>query len=144
MIFDFYFEVDKHIGLNNSYIITTRGKFPTRTKKKQTRLYEANVESQLLREKKAIENFNKHYDEKIHYLTSDITFFTTHLFTKKNLINKKSGDYDGLIKIPQDCLFKLLNADDSQVIAASQFKIQSKVNAVKIVLTVKDLASIQI
>ena len=95
------FKIDnlKPIGFNNSYIITTRGKFPTRTKKKETREFEAAFHEQM----------EAKYTEKIARLNEVLAFgdyymiihyrFYFPILKRAGGIHKRAGDVDNLIKI---------------------------------------------
>lgn len=51
---------------------------------------------------------------KIHVFTT-IYFPKERFFTKKGLINKRSGDLDNYVKLPIDAIFKGLELDDSLI-----------------------------
>lgn len=52
-------------------------------------------------------------------------FFSNEFQTKKNKISKTGGDYDGFIKIFQDCIFSFTELNDSQINHAEIFLIHS-------------------
>ncbi|MFT5519631.1 MAG: Holliday junction resolvase RusA-like endonuclease [Enterobacterales bacterium] len=114
----------KPVGLNNSYTLVSRGRFVSRVKKKHTREFEAQFAKQLLKYKREIKVFNDAYTYLNHCLILNIRFYIP-VLKKNNTINKRSGDVDGLIKITQDCLFEVLDADDSEVIEVVACKIHS-------------------
>lgn len=52
-------------------------------------------------------------------------FFSDEFITKKNKISKIGGDYDGFIKMFQDCIFSFTELNDSQINHAEIFLIHS-------------------
>lgn len=55
------------------------------------------------------------YDEKTEYIEIEYYFYLSNFYTKKGLINKKSGDIDNFKKALQDSIFKSLGIDDSAI-----------------------------
>lgn len=95
----------------------------------------------MLTQFRKVNEFNNYYDKSLHYLTIDMKFYIP-LFTKKNLISEKSGDWDGFPKVAQDCIFKHLTADDSQIINGNVTKIHSLEYKILVTIHVKNLSEI--
>jgi len=126
MILKLKFSGFKPVSLNDSTKISRYG---GRKSKKYTDL-EAHINNQIREFRERIVAFNAAYDEYEHYVSLDLRFYypilTKDRLTKRMRISKTSMDIFNIPKTTEDCIFKHLIMDDSQVITGSSTKIHSK------------------
>ena len=129
----------KPISLNHSTKITTRGKFASKYKTDSYKQLESAINLQMRKYKNELNKFNNKYSETKHYLVAEYRYYYPILIKAGNRISKKSGDTSNNIKVIEDCVFKHLMADDSQVISLQATKIHSNDIRTEITLELKDL-----
>lgn len=132
----------KPVTLNHYTKITTRGKFASKYKPKESIEFEKAIDKELSKYQRYFDKFNGCYDSSSHYLVLDYQFYIP-LFTKKGLISKKSGDVDNFCKPIQDRLFNYLSADDSEVVSVTITKIHSKDYKIAINIMIRSLNNIK-
>lgn len=135
------FKIDdlKGFSVNKAYRVFSRGKRIAKIKSEGYREFEKEFERKLLeRYETQIENVNHVLACGDYYLCADYRFYFP-VFTKGGSIHKRAGDVDDLVKTSQDCLFKHLDADDSEIIQVTATKIHSEKLKIAIDLSVKEL-----
>lgn len=130
------------ISLNHYTKITTRGRFASKYKTSEAKNFEEKILIEMSKYSKQINDFNNFYNSKTHYICAEYIFYIP-FFTKKNLIRKRRHDLDNFIKPVQDNIFKLIEADDSEIVSIYATKINCKTPKIKASYTVKDLTCIQ-
>lgn len=131
----------KAMPLNMAY--STNFKSGRRFKSQKYVLFESKVLRELLQYFPEIKKFNSFYNPKEHYLTAEYIFYHKVINIKDNLIGKTSGDTSNLIKTVEDCIFKKLNADDSQIMSVNASKVHSDTERIEVKLSIKDISHIR-
>lgn len=131
----------KPLLLNHATKITTRGKFASKYKTIETQNFTRQMNAYLRTMANKLSPLSKAYNEKEHYFIVDFKFYLP-ILTKKNLISKKSGDWDGFIKYTQDTIFDFIGIDDSQIIGGSSIKIHSDKYKIEVKIELRDLKEI--
>lgn len=96
---------DKLPNLNNDYIISNGRRF----KNKEACVFEKVYFTNYINERFKYKNF----DASKNYFSLEITWHNPKFYTKKNEINKRGGDIDGVLKFLIDGIFIGINQDDS-------------------------------
>jgi Holliday junction resolvase RusA-like endonuclease len=130
------------ISLNHYNKPSTRGRFVTYYKPKESQVFDSKVNSCLKSYKSEFSKLNKSYDETKHYLIVDYVFYMPIFVKKKDRISKKSKDVDNIIKPVNDLLFNFLNCDDSSIISVSSTKVHSDTPSIKIKLQMCNINNI--
>ena len=142
MILKLCFEGFKPVSLNDSTKISRYG---GRKSSKYIAL-ESQINNQIRAFREKIVMFNERYNEYEHYVSLDLRFYypilTKDRTTKKMRISKTSMDVFNIPKTTEDCIFKHLIMDDSQVICGSSTKIHSKEFRIEADIQLKPINSI--
>jgi Holliday junction resolvase RusA-like endonuclease len=142
MIIKLCFEGFKPVSLNDSTKISRYG---GRKSSKYINL-EQQINHQIRAFREQLILINEKYDEYEHYVTLDMRFYypilTKDRTTKRMRISKTSMDIFNIPKTTEDCIFKHLIMDDSQVITGSSTKIHSKDIKMEVEIQLKPLRSI--
>ena len=131
----------KAMPLNMAY--STNFKTGRRFKSQKYVLFESKVLKELLKYYPEIKKFNNHYDNTSHYLTAEYIFYHKVINKKDNCIGKTSGDTSNLIKTVEDCIFKKLNVDDSQIMSVQASKVHSEDERIEVKISIKDISHIR-
>jgi Holliday junction resolvase RusA-like endonuclease len=131
----------KAMPLNMAY--STNQRSGRRFKSQKYVLFESRVLKELLQYYPDIRKFNNLYNPKEHYLTAEYIFYHKVINIKDNLIGNNSGDTSNLIKTVEDCIFKKLNADDSQIMSIQASKVHSDTERIEVKLSIKDISHIR-
>lgn len=110
----------KPILINHARKQVKIGKRLMPVKTKKTKHFEQVVRNSITREMKEMANELKGKNLAVYYV-----FGLSNFYTKKQSINKKSGDIDNFIKILQDAVFKELDLDDCYIIFLKAVKSNS-------------------
>jgi len=139
---DIHFTLNtKAMPLNMAY--STNFKSGRRFKSQKYVLFESKVLRELLQYFPEIKKFNSFYDPKLHYLTAEYVFYHKIFNVGDGLVGKTSGDTSNLIKTVEDCIFKKLKADDSQIISMQASKVHSDNERIEVKLSIKDISLIK-
>lgn len=60
------------------------------------------------------------------FWTVDFKFYNPKTITAKGQVSKTKGDIDGGVKLTQDAIFSVMQADDALILASKQIQIPSK------------------
>lgn len=82
------------------------------------------------------------YDETKHFIRVECYFYLSNFYTKKGLINKKSGDEDNFKKLLLDSIFQCLKIDDSSVCETSSIKTWGKDDMTVVIISTGLLSSL--
>jgi Holliday junction resolvase RusA-like endonuclease len=102
----------KPVSVNKYKTPIVRGKHVTMILSKEARQYKEAVQAQLYKQREYLNSFDINPEkeslsiEVIHYYPKEI------FYTKTGKLSIRKGDWDGTIKILQDCIFEFINGDD--------------------------------
>lgn len=122
----------KPVPLNNAYSNGFRGK---RFMVKRAVDFKKMVAS-IVRGKK----FN--FDERKHFISIEIYFYTAKLISKKGSVSKISGDIDGKIKLIVDAIFGELGINDAFICHANVKKLPGNEDKTVLILRSELLSSL--
>ena len=106
------------------------------------KLLESKINATMMKYHDKIEAFNDFYEIKKHYLSCQYRFYYP-IFTKKGMISKTSKDASNIVKPFEDCIFKWLAADDSQVVDLNVTKIHSEKIRTVVEIHIKNIENIK-
>lgn len=130
------------ITLNNATKYRTQGRYVKSYKSDSYKALEAEIDAIMSQIPELLKEFNDFYKLDEHYLACQYRFYYP-IFTKKGTISKTSKDASNIVKPIEDCIFKWLDIDDSQVIDLNVTKIHSENIKICTDLQIKSLHSIK-